>query len=350
MKRIIAVAALMCAVALQPVQAAPLKHFKVGSWDGGAYSDDSLRNKFSHCAGSASYKSGIIVTLLVNKEYQWGVAFSNPAWNLTPGAKIDLAYVVDGGEPRATTAKVVSNQQALIAFGGDGARFKEFSHGYQLRVAAANKVFTFDLTDTAKLLPALLNCVTQQVNPTPAVASTTTAAAPAPAPHSPELRAEATVVAANLLSQTGISGFRIATPDKFPELKADAVWVAPDVMGTINIMAGAAHKDLDNIRAMVIGSEAKGCKGMFFSGSIPDDGKEQLIRVFTTCQEKDDSATIYTLAVPRKAGGIYILRTMTAAGATAGSEKPAKEADADIRKGRVHRTSEMKAMGRSRYG
>jgi hypothetical protein len=326
-----ALGALMGLVAPPPGQAAQLKHFKVGSWEGGAYSDDSLRNKFSHCAGSASYKNGAIVTLIINKEYKWGVAFANPAWKLTPGANLDLAYVVDGGEPRATTAKAVSNNQALIGFGDDSARFKEFSRGYQLRVAAANQVFTFDLTDTAKLLPALLNCVTQQISPIAVTASAPTAA-PAPAPHSPELRAEAIVIAANLLSQTGISGFRIATPGEFPELKADAVWTAPDVMGTINIMAGAAQKDLDNIRSMVIGSEAKGCKGVFFSGSIPDDGKEQLIRVFTTCQEKEASATIYTLAVPRKAGGIYILRTMTAAGASTGSEKPVKEADAGIRK------------------
>ena len=329
--RLFLLAALIGLIAVPPGQAAQLKHFKVGSWDSGAYSDDGLRNKFSHCAGSASYKSGVIVTLIINRQYEWGVAFANPAWKLTPGANIDLAYVVDGGAARATTAKAVSANQALIGFGGDGARFKEFSRGYQLRVAAANQVFAFDLTDTAKLLPALLDCVTQQINPIAVTASAPTAA-PAPAPHSPELRAEATVIAANLLSQAGISGFRIATPDEFPELKADAVWAAPDVMGTINIMAGAAPKDLDNIRSMVIGSEARGCKGIFFSGSIPDDGKEQLIRVFTTCQEKEAQAAIYTLAVPRKAGGIYILRTMTAAGAAAKSEKPAKDADAGIRK------------------
>jgi hypothetical protein len=100
-----ALAALMGLIALPPGQAAQLKHFKVGSWDSGAYSDDSLRNKFSHCAGSASYKSGVIVTLIINRQYKWGVAFANPAWKLTPGANIDLAYVVDGDEARATTGK-----------------------------------------------------------------------------------------------------------------------------------------------------------------------------------------------------------------------------------------------------
>jgi hypothetical protein len=135
-----ALAALMCLVAPPTAQAAQLKHFKVGSWDGGAYSDDGLRNKFSHCAGSASYKSGVIVTLIINRQYKWGVAFANPAWKLTPGANVDLAYVVDGGEARATTAKAASANQVLIGFGDDGARFKEFSRGYQLRIAAANQV------------------------------------------------------------------------------------------------------------------------------------------------------------------------------------------------------------------
>jgi hypothetical protein len=113
-----------------------------------------------------------------------------------------------------------------------------------------------------------------------------------------------------------------------PELKADAVWVAADVIGTINVFPTIATKDLDEVRSIIIGGDAKTCKGTFFSGSIPDDGKDnQLTRVFTTCQVKETS-TSYYLAVPRKAGGVYILRTMT----TAGPEKPAKEADASIRK------------------
>ena len=184
-----ALAALIGLTALPSAQAAQLKHFKVGAWDSGAYSDDGLRNKFSHCAGSASYKSGVIVTLIINRQYEWGVAFANPAWKLTPGANIDLAYVVDGGAARATTAKAVSANQALIGFGGDGARFKEFSRGYQLRVAAANQVFAFDLTDTAKLLPALLDCVTQQINPT-AVTASAPNAAPGPSPTQPRAEGE----------------------------------------------------------------------------------------------------------------------------------------------------------------
>jgi hypothetical protein len=245
------------------------KRFKVGSWESGAYSDGTL-GKFTHCAGSAKYDSGIIVTLIINKEYNWGVAFSHPAWNLTQGTDIDLAYVVDGGEARKTTAKAVSNKQALIGFGGSTDRFKEFSRGYVLKVAAADQLFTFNLTDTSKLLPALLSCVTQQLNPTPVLASP---ANPAPAVPRADFKAEATVIAANLLSQAGVTGFRIVTADELPEPRADAVWVAAGVTGTINIFPTIAIKDLDEVRSTIIGGTAKTCKGTFFSGSIPDDDK-----------------------------------------------------------------------------
>jgi hypothetical protein len=239
-----------------------------------------------------------------------------------------LAYVVDGGEARKTTAKAVSNKQALIGFGGSTDRFKEFSRGYVLKVAAADQLFTFNLTDTSKLLPALLSCVTQQLNPTPVLASPENTA-PTPAVQRADFKAEATVIAANLLSQAGVTGFRIATADELPEPRADAVWVAAGVTGTINVFPTIPIKDLDEVRSTIIGGTAKTCKGTFFSGSIPDDDKDnRLTRVFTTCQIKEMSVTSYYLAVPRKAGGIYVLRTMT----VAGSEKPAKEADASIRK------------------
>ena len=112
MRKLLGLAIFMCLIALQPAQAALLKHFKVGAWESGAYSDDT-QGKFSHCAGSANYNSGIIVTLLINKQYNWGVAFSHPSWNLTPGNDFDLAYVVDGGEPRLTKAKAISKMPAM---------------------------------------------------------------------------------------------------------------------------------------------------------------------------------------------------------------------------------------------
>lgn len=304
--------------------AAMLQKFQVGEWSGGAYSEDGSR-KFSHCAGTTFYNSGIFVTLIVGRTYQWGVQFTNPAWNFMPGSKIELAYVVDDGEPRPAVGTALTANRVLIGFGGDVKGFQNFSRGRVLKIAAAQKVFTFNLTDTSKLLPALLNCVNSRMNPAPAVAKSST-----PATNS-DHRAEAAVIAANLLSQAGISGFRLATSGELPEIKADAIWVAQDAIGSINVMPSVQSKDLDEVRSIIIGSDAKACKGTFFSGSIADDGdqsNQQLTRVFTTCQVKDLPVTNYYMAVPRKAGEMYFIRTMS----SGLSEKPAKEADGNIRK------------------
>ncbi len=303
---------------LQPVEAAKLRSLQVGEWSGGSFSNDATK-KFSHCAATAKYKSGIYVTLIVNKEYNWGVGFSHPEWTLREGTKIDLAYVVDAGEARPTTGTATSTNQILIGFGGNVDRFREFSRGHQLRVAAERKVFTFELTDTSKLLPILLNCVSTQLNPAPVVAA---------AKPEQDFRSEATVIAANLLSQAGISGFRIATSAELPTIKADVAWVTENLVGTVNVFPRIDKKDIDEVRSIVIGADAKSCKGTFLSGSTPDDGKDGAIaRVFTSCHS-DASSTSYYLAVPRKAGGIYLFRTMS----NGLSEKPAKEADASIRK------------------
>jgi len=48
--------------------------------------------------------------------------------------------------------------------------------------------------------------------------------------------------------------------------------------------------------------------------------------VFTTCQVGSDTTTSYYLVVPRRAGGAYLIATISG-----GSEKPAKDVDAQLR-------------------
>ena len=49
-------------------------------------------------------------------------------------------------------------------------------------------------------------------------------------------------------------------------------------------------------------------------------------RVFTTCQVGGDTSTSYYLVVPRRAGGAHLIATFSS-----GSEKPAKDVDAQVR-------------------
>jgi hypothetical protein len=139
--------------------------------------------------------------------------------------------------------------------------------------------------------------------------------------------AEATAFAANLLSQAGFQGFTLLGPSDNPEIKGDARWVHGSTFGTVNIYANVKAGQLKKLPSILIGLDAKACEGTFFSGSIPDDGVGTLARVFTTCQKnREKPITVYYLAVPRKAGGAYVISTLSF-----GSEKPAKEDDATPR-------------------
>ena len=68
--------------------------FKVGLWMGSAYTEDNT-GAFSHCAASASYNSGIIFLVSVNRNWGWNLGFAHPSWALTPGQTIPINLTFD---------------------------------------------------------------------------------------------------------------------------------------------------------------------------------------------------------------------------------------------------------------
>ncbi len=316
---------LMCAA-----PAATLRQFKVGDWSAGAYSNDSTR-EFSHCAASGIYGSGISVVFAINRDFHWSMGFAHPGWKLRPGEVFDVAFTVDDMQPIMAKARTVKNLLVEVDLDDSSELFARFRRGRVLRVAAASQVFSFTLTGTSQLLPALLACAANRGSATPvasnpfATRAVKSNAANSGTPDRARETAEATALAANLLSAAGITGFTLLGPSDRPEIKGDARWLQGDVLGTININPNVPPGEFKNIPAYLIGNDAKACKGTFFSGAIPDDAAE-IGRVFTTCQVDGDTSTAYYLAVPRRAGGAYLIATFSD-----GSEKPAKEADAQLR-------------------
>jgi hypothetical protein len=285
---------------------------------------------------------------MVSPEYEWNLAFFNPAWRMSVGQTFPIVLTFDNRQTINVSGKVLNKTLVGVAMPVQSSLVRAFRSARLMSAFAQGSLFQFKLTGTSVLIPSLVDCVKITKAEGLAAARDFThrprIAAPqmGPSPDSStsknegehgntDFKAEAAVIAANLLSHAGITGFRLATSADIPEVKADAIWIADDVIGTINIMPTLRSSDLDEVRSILIGADAKFCKGTFFSGSVEDsennDGP-QLSRVFTTCQVKEQPTTSYYLAVPRKTGGMYILRTMT----RSQSEKPAKEADSSIRK------------------
>lgn len=307
-----------------------LRTFRVENWQGGAYARRGT-SEFNHCAASARYKSGVLMMFAINRAYQWSLGFASPQWTLVRGNRYPIEFRIDGSAPIVGTAVAIGANQVEVPLADDSALFEKFRWGRLLRVASAGHVLEFRLTDTAVLLPELLRCVAHYVRTRPPASTAggffTPQPAPTPAPATAAAnRAEATTFAANLLAQSGLTGFRILGPDEIGTLKADAAWRAGSVIGTVSILS-PSDLTLERIPGRLIAAAAQDCQGKFFSGSLPDtQGGAPAARVFTACQNGDDTLTVYYLGVPRPAGGFYVLTT-----SAFGNEQPAKEADQTLR-------------------
>ncbi|HEY0442144.1 MAG TPA: hypothetical protein VGD36_18910 [Xanthobacteraceae bacterium] len=337
MSRLALAAAFALVLTAADASAEVIRNFRVGNWKGGAYSATDNRRQFNHCAALAKYRSGVSVILAVNRSYEWSMGFLNPRWSLTKGNTYDISFTVDGAAPIESKALAINDEQVEVKLPDSSELFNQFRWGRQLTVTTAGQEFGFRLTDTSEVLPMLLECVNRYAGP-PARgggnpferaggAPAKPAEKPAAAPPADDAgaRVEATALAANVLAQSGISGFQILSPSEMGTLKADAAWRAGALTGTVKVVKGEIKPE--QIPGSIIGSDAPVCRGKFLSGSGPDkDAGSDVPRVFTSCEDGADKWTFYYIGVPRPGGGYYVMST-----STKGNEQPAKDADQSIR-------------------
>jgi hypothetical protein len=317
----------------RPASAELMYNFQVGTWSAGAFTKQNTR-QFNHCAASANYNSGILMSFSVSRSFAWSMAFAHPSWRLTQGQTYDIAFTVDQMSPLRARAVAVGPNLVEVPLADSTELFQRFRQGYQLRVAAAGQVFAFNLNGTSQVLPALLRCVQANLQPagTTTVAANPFAAAPAPANSTSQrsngagqerpaaYRAEALSLAANILGSAGIVGFQIAEGDNG---FVDAAWRANRLFGMVRI---EPKEPPALISAGMIAVDAAGCKSKFASGSIPASGNNDVPRMFTKCGDGDQGYTVFYFILPRKAGGHYLIGT-----GTSGAEEPARQVESDIR-------------------
>src|SRR5262245_54344210 len=87
---------LACLVAGTTAQAAVIQETNVHGWIVGAYSDNRT-GRFSHCATSVPFRSGISLFFHLSSNYRWTMGLANAQWRLTPGQAFNLTYYIDGG-------------------------------------------------------------------------------------------------------------------------------------------------------------------------------------------------------------------------------------------------------------
>lgn len=330
-RTIIAALTLSALVASAP-KAAEIERTVVANWYLGAYTNDQ-NGEFSHCAIVTPYKSGIYMTFAVDRRFQWSVGFYNPAWVMTPGTLYHVVFWIDNHSPETNDATAISPTFAKIPLEPTRSLFEQFRRGYRLSVSAAGQMFYFNLDGTARALNATLSCTQRHVLQTagiPSVNPIERSGQPVATKDTAATKAEATALIANILSSSGISGFYILPPGQVPKELAsyDAVWVAPNVVGTLMIAMPTIPVHAQDLASLLLASDAKSCAGKFASGSLPaSTGPSLDVHLFTACDASAGKWTIYYDAVSRQAGGYYLFAVMN----MNGDGTPARTADTAIR-------------------
>jgi S1-C subfamily serine protease len=159
MRKALLVSCLLQAVIVPIAHAAgPFGNISVGTWKGGAYSDDNT-GVFSHCAASSAYGSGVILVVGQNASNGWLLGFASPNFHLNKGATVPIDVVFDGQEQARLFATATSASLATAILP------PHVAHTFQkssLRVAVSGRTtLQFNLVSTGPLIAMLANCVSK---------------------------------------------------------------------------------------------------------------------------------------------------------------------------------------------
>jgi S1-C subfamily serine protease len=180
MRRSILAAGIALGVFMQAASshaAGPIQRLQVGNWHGGSFTNDQT-GAFSHCSALSSYKSGILLMVLVNSSFRWSLRLARPGAQMTPGVSVLVEVTFNGRSQYHVVAFVLTNELVEIPMPEGSALVQTFRHSSQMSVTANGFAAAFDLTQADALFPALTACVRKNLG-LPEVA---TAAAPRPAP------------------------------------------------------------------------------------------------------------------------------------------------------------------------
>lgn len=287
----------LSAMAVLALSFAPAWALDVGNWSIAYYPKSGTR---AGCSMTGSYKNGIVLSLVVNTQYQWGVLLSDSNWKLSPSATTDVAAFVDGRFIASGKASHLNENAAYLPFEG-GAAFKALREGNLLELKLQTGSLSFALPDTNKAMIATLDCVKSLETRNDAVAKKST-------PPADDFRlytqAESVALLTNLLNTAGVAGYTISPPSsKF----RGAEYTAVDGSRGYLVAASGNTKTADDFAGYMTESLSKDCKGQFLLGkeAVPSTDGSVVRKITTTCRDGAD-AQVSELTIIRKPNGFLL--------------------------------------------
>jgi S1-C subfamily serine protease len=155
-----AIAILLGAVLVSPSVEArgPYGSINIGSWKGGAYTNDET-GAFSHCSAAASYNSGILVVVLIDASSGWALGFAHEKWSLANGQTFPIDLTFDGQTPFHVYGTALSANLVRVGMPANSTLVAQFRKAKAMTAFTQGQLFQFNLDQSGKLLPTLANCV-----------------------------------------------------------------------------------------------------------------------------------------------------------------------------------------------
>ncbi len=318
--------------------------FQSGNWKGAAYTNDTTR-RFSHCAMSTAYKSGISMFFAISENYTWRLGWSNTGWNLNVNQNYTVSLSVDGVNAGTVQAKAVNKQFAVAELPAQATLFDLFRHGNLLTMVSGNDRFQFSLLGTNAALTVLGNCTRTQLAAAPPQPAppppggsrpgpitvpdpagpgpTQPTAQPSPQPPTntrrlwPESTAQQRVDAARTLSAIlalpTMQGFRPMSEREAVNLnmpqsaRADLAWRSDLLTGTLDIVPSQSGLNPSGIASSIIRADRRACGGRFESGTSAASRSQRVARLCTTCEASLRTTEARYIVVPMAEGaGHYV--------------------------------------------
>ena len=155
----------------------------VAGWQMGAYDRDG---KFSHCAMSAPYKSGITMVFSVSDDFSWRVGWGHTAWRFKTGQGVDLTLFVDNAGPFSLRAEAQTEILAVAELPAKEALFDLMRNGNRMTVRALGNTYAFNLDGTYAALTEVLKCTRRYTGVAAPPPGTSSSAAIPPVPSRPQ--------------------------------------------------------------------------------------------------------------------------------------------------------------------
>ena len=341
----------------------PGSRFGYGNWSGNAFYDDG---GFTHCAISASYRSGTSLHFAIDKKYKWRIGFSNQKWRMQKGNSFGIRYQIDRHRIISTQANVISPTFVLAELVANKRIFNQFRRGNMLRVEAGGKIYPFKLTGTSRALKSVLRCVDRHINYRPPAAvsegfgspgngfgspgngnsngfgpsgngsaslsfgpESTPDAVKLDAPrakkparsslfsHTPEDQRAASRFVTDLFSTDEYNGYKLIQRAALAKAKGSKLvknaaigWKGGHASGLLHVLNLDADKSTDVVSRMIAG-DAKHCQGKFASGTKRSQHDARIHLAFTAC-EKGGTYKFYVdyMVFPNDAGKLYLISNM----------------------------------------